>query len=173
MRKALVCSLAVVTASSALALAPSALAADSPQQGDGKIALVVDVPDGGVALVEVRTPNGGKVLRTAAVDHDGTFELGMPAGTYSLLPRQVSAGGVRFVAGAQPQTVAVKAGASSTATVSYVRSKGVQCYGIGPAVDDEDGAKGFGPHSDQERILEVELHKFVKYHYEIVKNLAK
>jgi hypothetical protein len=124
MRKVLICSLAVVTAS--LALASSALAAASPQQGDGKIALVVDVPDGGVALVEVRTPNGDKVLRTAAVDHDGTFELGMPAGTYSLLPRQVSAGGVRFVAGAQPQTVQVKAGASSAATVSYVRSKGVQ-----------------------------------------------
>jgi acetylornithine deacetylase/succinyl-diaminopimelate desuccinylase-like protein len=57
--------------------------------------------------------------------------------------------------------------------MANLRAKGVQCYGIGPAVDDEDGAKGFGPHSDQERILEVELHKFVKYHYEIVKNLAK
>ena len=57
--------------------------------------------------------------------------------------------------------------------MANLRAKGVQCYGIGPAVDDEDTAKGFGPHSDQERILEVELHKFVKYHYEIVKNLAK
>jgi acetylornithine deacetylase/succinyl-diaminopimelate desuccinylase-like protein len=57
--------------------------------------------------------------------------------------------------------------------MANLRAKGVQCYGIGPAVDDEDTAKGFGPHSDQERILESELHKFVKYHYEIVKNLAK
>jgi acetylornithine deacetylase/succinyl-diaminopimelate desuccinylase-like protein len=57
--------------------------------------------------------------------------------------------------------------------MANLRAKGVQCYGIGPAVDDEDTAKGFGPHSDQERILEVELHKFVKYHFEIVKNLAK
>jgi acetylornithine deacetylase/succinyl-diaminopimelate desuccinylase-like protein len=57
--------------------------------------------------------------------------------------------------------------------MANLRAKGVQCYGIGPAVDDEDNAKGFGPHSDQERILESELHKFVKYHYEIVKNLAK
>ena len=57
--------------------------------------------------------------------------------------------------------------------MANLRAKGVQCYGIGPAVDDEDNAKGFGPHSDQERILESELHRFVKYHYEIVRNLAK
>jgi acetylornithine deacetylase/succinyl-diaminopimelate desuccinylase-like protein len=57
--------------------------------------------------------------------------------------------------------------------MANLRAKGVQCYGIGPAVDDEDTAKGFGPHSDQERILEAELHRFVKYHFEIVKNLAK
>ena len=57
--------------------------------------------------------------------------------------------------------------------MANLRAKGVQCYGIGPAVDDEDNAKGFGPHSDQERVLESELHKFVKYHYEIVKNLAR
>ncbi len=29
-----------------------------------------------------------------------------------------------------------------------------QCYGIGPAIDTEDGPKGFGAHSDQERILD-------------------
>ena len=57
--------------------------------------------------------------------------------------------------------------------MANLRAKGVQCYGIGPAVDEEDTAKGFGPHSDQERVLETELHRFVKYHYEIVKNLAK
>jgi len=57
--------------------------------------------------------------------------------------------------------------------MANLRAKGVQCYGIGPAVDDEDTVKGFGPHSDQERVLESELHRFVKYHYEIVKNLAK
>ena len=34
-----------------------------------------------------------------------------------------------------------------------------QCYGIGPASDFEDGAKGYGAHSDQERILEAELHR--------------
>ena len=57
--------------------------------------------------------------------------------------------------------------------MAQIRSKGVQCYGIGPALDREDGAKGFGAHSDQERILETELHKFVRFQYELVMDLAR
>ncbi len=57
--------------------------------------------------------------------------------------------------------------------MAYLREKGIQCYGIGPALDAEDGPKGFGAHSDQERILERELHKFVRFHYEVVRDLAQ
>ena len=57
--------------------------------------------------------------------------------------------------------------------MAYLRAKGIQCYGVGPAVDAEDGPKGFGAHSDQERILESELHKFVRFHYEVVRDLAR
>ena len=57
--------------------------------------------------------------------------------------------------------------------MAYLRDKGIQCYGVGPAVDAEDGPKGFGAHSDQERILESELHKFVRFHYEVVRDLAR
>jgi acetylornithine deacetylase/succinyl-diaminopimelate desuccinylase-like protein len=56
--------------------------------------------------------------------------------------------------------------------MAFLREKGIQCYGIGPAIDVEDGPKGFGAHSDQERILEAELHRFVQFHWEIVANLA-
>jgi acetylornithine deacetylase/succinyl-diaminopimelate desuccinylase-like protein len=56
--------------------------------------------------------------------------------------------------------------------MAYLRAKGVQCYGIGPATDIEDGPKGFGAHSDQERILEAELHRFVRFHYDIVARIA-
>ena len=48
-----------------------------------------------------------------------------------------------------------------------------RCYGIGPASDVEDGPKGFGAHSDQERILEAELYRFVQFSYEIVYDLAR
>jgi acetylornithine deacetylase/succinyl-diaminopimelate desuccinylase-like protein len=57
--------------------------------------------------------------------------------------------------------------------MSFLRAKGIQCYGIGPAGDMEDGPKGFGAHSDQERILESELHRFVRFHWDIVVNLAR
>ncbi|MDX1978708.1 MAG: M20/M25/M40 family metallo-hydrolase [Bryobacteraceae bacterium] len=57
--------------------------------------------------------------------------------------------------------------------MAYLRSKGIQCYGIGSMVDQEDGPKGFGAHSDQERILESALYKFVEFHWDIVWNLAR
>ena len=57
--------------------------------------------------------------------------------------------------------------------MANLRAKGVQCYGIGPAVDVEDGPKGFGAHSDQERILESELLRFVRFHYDVVADLAR
>lgn len=57
--------------------------------------------------------------------------------------------------------------------MAQVRARGVQCYGIGPMTDVEDIPKGFGAHSDQERILEEALHKFVRLQWEIVLNLAK
>jgi acetylornithine deacetylase/succinyl-diaminopimelate desuccinylase-like protein len=56
--------------------------------------------------------------------------------------------------------------------MAQLRAKGVQCYGIGPAVDLEDGPKGFGMHSDQERLLEAELYRFMRFNYEIVLALA-
>jgi acetylornithine deacetylase/succinyl-diaminopimelate desuccinylase-like protein len=56
--------------------------------------------------------------------------------------------------------------------MAQIRSKGIQCYGIGPAIDTEDGPKGFGAHSDQERILEAELHRFVRFQHAAVLALA-
>src|SRR5262245_52457281 len=56
--------------------------------------------------------------------------------------------------------------------MAQLRVKGVQCFGIGPATDFEDPPKGFGAHSDQERLLESELHRFVRYTWEVVYDLA-
>jgi acetylornithine deacetylase/succinyl-diaminopimelate desuccinylase-like protein len=57
--------------------------------------------------------------------------------------------------------------------MAYLRAKGIQCYGVGPAIDIEDGPKGFGAHSDQERINESELFRFVRAYYDIVVELAR
>ena len=56
--------------------------------------------------------------------------------------------------------------------MAYLRNLGIQCYGIGPAIDTEDAALGFGAHSDQERILISELHRFVRFNWDIVIELA-
>jgi acetylornithine deacetylase/succinyl-diaminopimelate desuccinylase-like protein len=68
-----------------------------------------------------------------------------------------------------PTLPSMLAGATDMA---QVRARGVQCYGIGPAVDREDAALGFGAHSDQERILEDAFQTFVRVHFEIVRGLA-
>ena len=39
-------------------------------------------------------------------------------------------------------------------------------------IDSEDGRKGFGAHSDQERILEEAIYKFIHFNYDVVVGLA-
>ena len=56
--------------------------------------------------------------------------------------------------------------------MAYLRNRGIECYGIGPAIDREDAALGFGAHSDQERILISELHRFVRFNWDVVIDLA-
>jgi acetylornithine deacetylase/succinyl-diaminopimelate desuccinylase-like protein len=56
--------------------------------------------------------------------------------------------------------------------MSFLRAKGVQCYGIGPMIDEEDAGLGFGAHSDQERILEAALYRFLRFNWEVVTALA-
>lgn len=60
----------------------------------------------------------------------------------------------------------------SASDMAFLREKGMQCYGIGPVIDEEDGPLGYGSHSDQERLLESELYRFVRFHYDIVVKLA-
>ena len=56
--------------------------------------------------------------------------------------------------------------------MAFLRAKGMRCFGIGPATDQEDGPLGYGAHSDQERILESELYRFVNFNYDLVVELA-
>ena len=58
------------------------------------------------------------------------------------------------------------------AVSDVLRAKGMACYGIGPATDSEDGALGYGSHSDQERILEEALYQFMRFNWEAVKKIA-
>jgi acetylornithine deacetylase/succinyl-diaminopimelate desuccinylase-like protein len=69
-------------------------------------------------------------------------------------------------------TVVVPQMSTGATDMAYLRAKGIECYGTGAAYDIEDGPKGFGAHSDQERILESELYRFVRFSYDSVINLA-
>ena len=70
-------------------------------------------------------------------------------------------------------TVTIPLLSTGATDMSQVRGNGTECYGIGPAIDLEDAAKGFGALSDQERILESELYRFVRFSYEIVADLVR
>jgi acetylornithine deacetylase/succinyl-diaminopimelate desuccinylase-like protein len=70
-------------------------------------------------------------------------------------------------------TVTVPTMGTGATDMAQLRARGVQCFGIGPATDLEDAAKGFGAHSDQERLLETELHRFVRFNWEVVTSLAR
>ncbi len=56
--------------------------------------------------------------------------------------------------------------------MAFLRAKGVQCYGVGAMIDLEDAPKGFGAHSDQERILEEALYKHVQFFWDAVRSIA-
>ncbi len=62
--------------------------------------------------------------------------------------------------------------ATGATDMAFLRAKGVQCYGIGALRDDEDALKGFGAHSDQERILEESLYKHFQFIWEATTGIA-
>jgi acetylornithine deacetylase/succinyl-diaminopimelate desuccinylase-like protein len=56
--------------------------------------------------------------------------------------------------------------------MSQLRPRGMQCYGIGAARDDEDILKGFGAHSDQERMPEDSVAKHLQFYWTAVTAIA-
>jgi len=56
--------------------------------------------------------------------------------------------------------------------MAFLRAKGMQCYGVGAMADEEDAAKGYGAHSDQERILEEAIYKHTQFFWDAVTSIA-
>ena len=55
--------------------------------------------------------------------------------------------------------------------MAQLRAKGIQAYGLGPAVTDEDRAQ-YGAHSDVERLSEASLYRFVEFAWNSVTEIA-
>jgi acetylornithine deacetylase/succinyl-diaminopimelate desuccinylase-like protein len=70
-------------------------------------------------------------------------------------------------------TITLPTMSTGATDMAFLRRKGMQCYGIGPATDFEDTAKGFAAHSDQERILESELYRFVHFNWDATIDVAR
>ena len=102
------------------------------------------------------TPNAGERERTAVAKLDSEAFKAVEAAVTKIY-----------------NTVTLPTMSTGATDMAQLRAKGVQCFGIGPATDMEDGPKGFGSHSDQERLLESELHRFVRFNWEIVNALAR
>lgn len=111
------------------------------------------------------------VINDPAVDVHFTNESIRPAGPDAKLDSEafkaLEAAGTRIYNA--PTLPMMSTGATDMA---QLRARGVQCFGIGPATDFEDAPKGFGAHSDQERLLESELHRFVRFNWDVVYALA-
>jgi len=56
--------------------------------------------------------------------------------------------------------------------MAFLRAKGMECYGVGSISDAEDAAKGFAAHSDQERMLEDSLYKFLQFQWDVLSSVA-
>jgi hypothetical protein len=60
---------------------------------------------------------------------------------------------------------------TASTDMAQLRAKGVQSYGIGPAMTSEDFAQ-HGWHSDVERLSESSLYQFVQYVFDAVSDAA-
>jgi acetylornithine deacetylase/succinyl-diaminopimelate desuccinylase-like protein len=54
-----------------------------------------------------------------------------------------------------------------------LRAKGVACYGVGHLNEEKNIGSKWGAHSDDERIPEAELHRFVRFQWEAVRAMAQ
>ena len=70
-----------------------------------------------------------------------------------------------------PDAIVLPSMMTGATDMAQLRSKGVQSYGIGPAVDEKEGALG-SAHADNERLAEASLYKFVEFQLRAVLEVA-
>ena len=140
------------------------------------------IPSEAKAILDVRALSDEKIERlmdeirgvindpaiTVSMDQQNTRPVARPSRIDSEAFQVLEAAATRHY-----NAVTLPTMSTGATDMAYLRAKGVESYGVGPLIDSEDGPRGFGAHSDQERILEEALHKFVRFHWEIVVNLSR
>ena len=94
-----------------------------------------------------------------------------PAGTPSSLQSDMFVALGRTAQQMYPGSVTLPVMLGGATDMSFLRPKGIQCYGIGPATTDEDEIK-YGAHSDVERLLETSLYGLVEFTWRAVTAVA-
>jgi acetylornithine deacetylase/succinyl-diaminopimelate desuccinylase-like protein len=70
-----------------------------------------------------------------------------------------------------PGSVVLPGMSTGASDMAQLRAKGIQSYGIGPAVTEEDRLQ-YGAHSDVERLLESSLYRFVEFTWNAVTQIS-
>jgi acetylornithine deacetylase/succinyl-diaminopimelate desuccinylase-like protein len=70
-----------------------------------------------------------------------------------------------------PGSVVMPSMSTGSSDMAQLRAKGVQSYGIGPAVSEADRVQ-YGAHSDVERLSESALYSFVEFTWKVVTEVA-
>jgi len=70
-----------------------------------------------------------------------------------------------------PDSVVLPTMSTGASDMAQLRAKGIQSYGLGPAVTEEDRIN-YGAHSDVERLSETSLYRFVEFAWNVVSEMV-
>ena len=112
-----------------------------------------------------------KVIGDPAVKIEPRTEELRPAGAPSRLDTEMYRALEHAAKRTFPGSTVLPTMSTGATDMSYLRAKGIQSYGIGPAGTDDDRIK-FGAHSDVERILESSLYSLVEFTWSAVTEVA-
>jgi acetylornithine deacetylase/succinyl-diaminopimelate desuccinylase-like protein len=70
-----------------------------------------------------------------------------------------------------PGAIVLPSMSTGASDMAQLRAKGIQSYGLGPAVTEQDRLQ-YGAHSDVERLLESSLYKFVEFTWNAVTDVV-
>ena len=103
-----------------------------------------------------------RVIADPAVKIETMSEGARPAAPPSRLDTEMFHALERAAERVYPGAMVLPAMLTGATDMAYLRAKGIQSYGIGSAVTQND-ADNYGPHSDVERLPESSLYSFVQF----------
>jgi acetylornithine deacetylase/succinyl-diaminopimelate desuccinylase-like protein len=140
------------------------------------------IPSEAEATLDVRVAPGEDIpafvaqMKKVAAEPNVEFVVPERSHRISAPPSSITTEMFRTLEAAQkkiyPGAVTIPTMATGASDKVFLQAKGVNCYGIGPLVDEEDAQLGFAAHSDQERLREKEIYRFTEFNWEVIRSIA-